>query len=317
MNTYIINLDRSKDRKEEIIAECKRVNIDPIIVEGIDGKKLTKEDLNKTTKFCEIFGSNSLKGCALSHLKVWKKFIEDDNYPFALILEDDCKFDCSNFTNELNKGLSELPNDFDILFLDCSHSNYMTYMMEIIKMKYPSNAKEYSEHLYKPKFTLQTHSYIISKKGAIKAIGFFERELIYTHVDAQLNNIPLNKFVLKRKIAYQDISIEKSLNITTKYPNKFNKILKNIKMDDNMSLDYLMSINIIEVPIIQERVPINLWSLIFILFGMYFTDIKSVVIFLCWFNITEIEFTNKRIIDIMGMSVLVLIGFYIRILINF
>jgi glycosyl transferase family 25 len=316
MNTYVINLERSKDRKKSIIEECKNVNICPIIVEAIDGKKLTKDDLKNTTKFCEIFGSNSLKGCALSHLKVWKKFLKDP-YPIALILEDDCKFESDVFINELNQGLSELPNDFDILFLDCVHSNYMTYLMELSKIKYPTNAKKYSNSLYKPDFTLQTHSYIISKNGVKKIIDYFEKMLIYTHVDAQLNDItpPLNKFVLKNKITYQDVSIEKSLNITTKYPNKFNKVFKYVKMDSNMSLDYLLSINVIEIPVplIEERYPINMWVIIFIICGMCFTDAKSLCLFLLWFNITEIEFTNKRLIDIIGMSLSVIIGFYLRV----
>ena len=89
MKIYIVNLPRCQDRRENILRECARYDLEAEIVPGVDGAELGRERLRKA-----VFepDENPLSpgevGCALGHLDVYGR-MEAENIPAALILEDD------------------------------------------------------------------------------------------------------------------------------------------------------------------------------------------------------------------------------------
>jgi glycosyl transferase, family 25 len=93
MKTFVINLQRSPERRKYISSHLKSFGIDFEIVEGVDGRMLKQEELEK---FCDIAAikrtpqwlNKGAIGCALSHLKVYQKIV-DNNLERAFILEDD------------------------------------------------------------------------------------------------------------------------------------------------------------------------------------------------------------------------------------
>ena len=119
---FIINLDRSKERWENMKDQELRLNnIKLERVSGVDGFLLDKEELNKRemiTPFCLNFCSMGMIGCWLSHLKVWKKVV-DENLPYAIVLEDDTIFP-ENYSNKINGLLPLIPENADIVLLGCS-----------------------------------------------------------------------------------------------------------------------------------------------------------------------------------------------------
>ncbi len=106
---YIINLKKDSDRKNHIINQLEKQNIfDYEIIEAVDGNILTKEELNskvfkdkKGLNYWNTKMSPSQIGCALSHIKIYKKLLKSENN-YCLILEDDAIFN-QNLTNDLNE----------------------------------------------------------------------------------------------------------------------------------------------------------------------------------------------------------------------
>lgn len=92
MKVFAINLERSPERRASIVRECRRYALDFELVEAADGGALTPEERRRA-----LFDpdNNPLSageiGCALSHLKVYRKIVDQD-IPAALILEDDIGF---------------------------------------------------------------------------------------------------------------------------------------------------------------------------------------------------------------------------------
>ena len=106
---YVINLKRETERRENIVKELKKQNINKFeIIDAIDGKKIKKSRLDslisKNKNFINPINTymNSPEICsALSHIKVYKKFLKT-NYEYALIFEDDAVF-LNNFSDNLKK----------------------------------------------------------------------------------------------------------------------------------------------------------------------------------------------------------------------
>jgi glycosyl transferase family 25 len=109
MHAYVINLARSADRRAHIIAELKKANIDYEMVVGVDGLDLDMQD--RTTIDPSLFTrsawSEGMAGCALSHLRVYQKMIED-GLDTALVLEDDVTLpgDLGNLADALVEHLA-------------------------------------------------------------------------------------------------------------------------------------------------------------------------------------------------------------------
>lgn len=90
MHAYVINLERSPDRRTHIIAELSRTGLDYEIITGVDGRDLDLGDpavVDPSLVNANPFPAGVV-GTALSHLKVYQKIMAD-NADKALVLEDD------------------------------------------------------------------------------------------------------------------------------------------------------------------------------------------------------------------------------------
>jgi len=120
MKTYIVNLPRCRDRREHILRECARFELEPEIF-GVDGQNLTETELQGL-----VFdpGRNKLSrseiGCALSHLRIYGDMIGKD-IPIALVLEDDSVF--NQDPRPILAGLEQQPMDAPEVYLLTHGSN--------------------------------------------------------------------------------------------------------------------------------------------------------------------------------------------------
>ena len=81
---YVVNLKKDKDRRKNIIIEIEKQNIENYeIVDAINGNELNYKELdNASYKNKNSINpwntkmSPSQVGCALSHIKIYKKFIK-------------------------------------------------------------------------------------------------------------------------------------------------------------------------------------------------------------------------------------------------
>lgn len=122
-NTYVINMEKDKDRLDRTINEFKKSDIS--YLERFDAINVNNYDLrnDKTvTKKCRHYCTNKIIGCALSHIFLARSLLQNAySQDFALIVEDDIKIkypktlqhDILKFVDTLNY------KDWDIILLFC------------------------------------------------------------------------------------------------------------------------------------------------------------------------------------------------------
>ena len=124
MKIYYINLDQSKDRKQNVESICYSQNLTPERINAVDGKKIDINDKKYEKAIHKIkwwFEKNNLSnvghfGCYLSHMKTYQTFLES-NSEYCLILEDDIELLTDNLKRDILINMNNLPNDWDILLL--------------------------------------------------------------------------------------------------------------------------------------------------------------------------------------------------------
>lgn len=161
VKAYVINLKRRTDRLAHIKAECKKVGLEMVLVEAVDGKEVYPELEGKIMQ--------GAYACYESHLKALK--LIRDSGENGLILEDDNCF-VDNFLEEQSKRVCELPTKWDMYFLGGS-------------LLWDNAIEDYSEHLKKAKNVLCTQSYMININavdGLIKHLEkrAFKVDVLYT-----------------------------------------------------------------------------------------------------------------------------------------
>ena len=173
-DAFVINLDRREDRMEafwsvhpELVERVNRVS-------AYDGRSLTlTPELRSLFKPNDFFWKKSVMGCALSHLSLWWKLVNEHpdihNY---LIFEDDAKLSVG-WEETLSKSMAHIPEDYDVLYLGGilpPNRGGFEKLLEPVT-KYYSRIKPH-QFFGQPTPTRYFHScayaYILSRNGAIK-----------------------------------------------------------------------------------------------------------------------------------------------------
>ena len=113
-------------------------------------------------------------GCFLSHLSIYKK-VAESKIDYAIIFEDDSVI-ANDFYERLEKGLRDIPSDWDIILLG------LTCLKCDIKLDYITVNRFWG-----------THGYIIKNKSAIKLLEYLDRPLS-KQIDADIS------LLIKRKL---------------------------------------------------------------------------------------------------------------------
>jgi glycosyl transferase family 25 len=109
IQAFIISLPKDAHRREQLGKQLQDLAMPFSVIEAVHGKSLSSEELDASydrDKAIALFNrelSRGEIGCALSHLSIYKKMVEED-IPHALILEDDAKI----FEEELPSTLAKL-----------------------------------------------------------------------------------------------------------------------------------------------------------------------------------------------------------------
>ena len=193
---FIINLERDRHRLLNSIMQLNKYKLNNFdFINAVDGNNLTDEEYKLYTSDIGYYiTSPSMVGCGMSHIKTWKKIVEN-NIPYSLILEDDFNFK-SNFLKDFNELMINTPDNFDLLFIN---SNIFTN--RYLKLN------DINNYLYKPILTIQTISYVITLEGAKKILNYINT--VSYHIDAQISinhlfyNKQLNIIASKKELVYQ------------------------------------------------------------------------------------------------------------------
>ena len=164
--TFIINLERDRKRKENIIKQLQYHNIQNYeFIKAVDGQNgdLQYYDFQVIPDWVEPFTSKVMTkgeiGCALSHYNIWKKIVSE-NLEYSLILEDDIIL-CENFSEKLDSicsNILEELKEFDLLYLGRRPLNI-------------NNETKINDSIIKVKYSYGTHAYIVSNKCSKKLLS--------------------------------------------------------------------------------------------------------------------------------------------------
>jgi glycosyl transferase family 25 len=118
---FVINLKRSAERRLHTTEQLNELSVTFQFVEAIDGDLITEQEIRNSNDYGIYksgFHSNYLGkeeiGCALSHLKIFRKMV-DEKIELACILEDDNNYS-KDFKDLLVTG-NLFTADWDILYL--------------------------------------------------------------------------------------------------------------------------------------------------------------------------------------------------------
>jgi GR25 family glycosyltransferase involved in LPS biosynthesis len=244
MDVYIISLNNPKN----LIDEVSNFGLNPILVNGINGKELSTIEINENTSYLYPYiGPRSAIGIAMSHINVWKQFLKS-NKENCIIIEDDALF-VNDFVKKLNNGVKNTPSNYDILYLGCfgcqSKYNYHTIMHAQF------GYEKINDYVSIPGIAFATHGYIISRKGAKKLIKYLDKN-IYMHIDACIQDLHksnlIKEYVLNDRIIYQSSTDSQiSANTSNNHPYIINKLLSNIYLDEKLRANYDLSMSQIQI----------------------------------------------------------------------
>jgi glycosyl transferase family 25 len=160
MKIFVIHYKKLVDRKKHILEQFEKHNISDYEFIEIDRDELYEHNICMFQKNY----SNSQIAISLSHFHAYKQI--SDNYDNGLIIEDDAVLS-DDFTDILNKYISQLPKDYDMLFIGDGCN------LHIEKHKLNPNQNIYEKCLYPTSWggdgaSRCCDSYIISKNCANK-----------------------------------------------------------------------------------------------------------------------------------------------------
>jgi GR25 family glycosyltransferase involved in LPS biosynthesis len=299
MKAYIISLEEPIKKNEYL----RTFGIDPVWVKGLNGNKdLSKEKLYKLY-INSSYVPKSAIGCALSHIKVWKDYIErnNDNEKYIMIFEDDVVLE-ENFQENMINSLINVPSDYDILYLGCfgCDKNNVSSIYEASTIFYGKNKRAgyINSYISIPEIAYALHGYILSKKGAMKLLELLKGN-IDDHIDMKIHllasNEKINTYVTTPRLAYQtSTDTGNSENIKAIHPSIITSSLRHIELDKMVKGDYIFTVSFRQV----GDYIINGMSFIFLLLGILcaFIGIKLeyLSLFYLILSLPDFKHLNKR-----------------------
>ena len=182
----ILNLKRREDRKNIMIERLKEANIDNYdFIEAIDGQNLEPtKTLEKLFRDNDFGSRRGVIGAALSHYNLWKELLEDDDYNYYIIMEDDIQF-CKDFKKKLDKIKNQI-EEKEFLFFGYSMFDYER--QEIKKYNETDTMDTEIQNLNRHIYIGGYFTYSINKIGAKKLIHYIKNNGIKHGID-YLNKI--------------------------------------------------------------------------------------------------------------------------------
>ena len=295
MKTYIISLENPTEK----INYLKSHGISPILIEGINGKKEKDENIEKhVSTYYKYFGPKSAIGCALSHIKAWRAFLETaDDY--AIIFEDDVVVE-DDFVNKLNLAMSHVPSSFDVLYLGClgcdndQSVNMIKWSMFMIVK--PVEPKKINDYISIPSVAFATHAYVLSRKGAETLLKEIDGKL-NNHIDICMQQLASNgkieTYVTTPRIAYQtstDNGI--SANVSSNHPILLSKFLNQFYFDKMTRANYFFNVSILRL----GEINVNMASILFLFLGLVLVkvDIKKITLFYILLSLPDICLVRSK-----------------------
>ena len=241
---YVINMEKDKERLKTFDGYMKDNNILYERFNAVNGSKVLHDD--RLTNHCNIFCSDGVKGCALSHRTIWDTMIKN-NYKNVLIFEDDAIVD-KNFDRSFNDIWNELPKDYDVVYFGSIFGGTDNSINNSIYKKLMGfETEKLTDSIFKTKGTAGTHCLMISLEGAKK---FVDKKINY-HIDTQMmwwiRDFKYNAYIIHPNMIETS---QDNGSLSDTYPNLLNSVLKQFTINNlkkPSTLDWTLNEPIIKI----------------------------------------------------------------------
>jgi glycosyl transferase family 25 len=188
IGAYVINLEANKDRRKKFLEEWNNVDPRIKIVKAVDTRgnlwknykqrisekaieELKETIKNKKRKLDESLTEGAV-GCYLSHLKCWRRFLEESTSKndYCLIFEDD----------------SSIPKDLIKTTNNIVERTKTKWGIILLGWKAMDQYLSFNEDLLIPNKFYQSHAYLLSNFGARKFLEIHDK--IEIQLDAFMSN---------------------------------------------------------------------------------------------------------------------------------
>lgn len=229
---YVINLDRSPERYDDVRKQLDKYNLKHIKFSAIDGYKIKLQNLANNLEISGLqIGSlpkkllndkyklkcseattvtlTSLKnltpgeiGCLCSHLEVWNDVVKNQ-YSTAVILEDDVILS-DNFDEKLRKLIVGAPQDYDILYLGLRFGSFAKQFVLFNDEVFKINVKNAND---------TTHGYMINDKSAVKLLELARN--VNAPIDLYLSSLvgEINTYMAKELIVKENPKMSSEISL--------------------------------------------------------------------------------------------------------
>lgn len=269
-DSFIISLKEPTEKLEYLKSQGL---FNTVWVEGVDGSKLTNEDILKHgSSMFKYLAPKSAIGIALAHAKAWQTFLKQSNQPFGLFFEDDVVLNpnfCSNLETILQ---SYLPSDTDILYLGCfgCDPKHEHWIFQLAALLYGQNkqCKRINDFIYSPKHAYGLHCYLLTRSGAQKLVNLTKQNL-YAHIDSEIQDLISNKqiiaYVTIPRLAYQtSTDTLDSTNLKGLHPYILQYVFNQNYIDQGCKVNYVMNSSFAEI----GGFTLNFTAVFFFIFGL-------------------------------------------------
>ncbi|NBU34040.1 glycosyltransferase family 25 protein [bacterium] len=273
-NIYVINMDRSKDRLEQMKKQVPKMGRPFTRIPAIDGRKLTNDQIKAlSTPLCSTFCTPSMIGCYLSHLKALQAVV-DNGDRYAIIMEDDCEL-VDTFAGDIQDIFREsVSPDFVYLgcFGGCDYENkysLFTQFVTLLMPKLPKTDPVAYKNLYVPGAPLGFHCYMVSNRCAKELLKRLGKANFHVDVAFLSSSNGLEVYATKRKLGYQFTNAEQSTQSTSTFPIIINDILDCLEDENRVRGSFYF-----RSPFFQIGFhPINLYTICLGLLTIWFPDL--------------------------------------------
>lgn len=192
-NTFVVNLIRRTDRKEAVEIALDKHDIDYEFFEAVDGTslKVTDEIIN-LFKGNDFGSTRGVIGCALSHLTLWKRLVNEEA-PFYTIFEDDIH-PRDDFSERFKYVKNNMKGDIIFLGYHSRNTNIRSEKSDPPLISLPLDA-----------YIGGFFAYIITLEGAKKLLNYININGIKHGIDYLIKIIPgFESYVLQPHCVYSD-----------------------------------------------------------------------------------------------------------------
>lgn len=226
----VINLPRNEDRLIHFKKQYKESDLSSLplqVFSAVDGKKIEVKEYVTKDSYKQILETEKtgyrLKhkdltrgavGCYLSHIGIYNQLLNDPEYEYYIVFEDDAMFN-SDILKYISYIMSKAPNDWELILLG----------------RIRCQCEKVSAVFERARYFWGTFGYVINKEGARKFVDHYEKTGIDMQIDSAMSKLSqqdrLIVYGVSRDIVSQD----------SRYVSNIQKPLKKDKDIDPFSLD--------------------------------------------------------------------------------